>query len=38
VTAGAPLDDMMTISVKIASKLDGKQVTLEYVKADPKGF
>jgi prepilin-type N-terminal cleavage/methylation domain-containing protein len=35
VTAGAPLDDMTTISVNIASKLDGKQVTLGYVKADP---
>jgi prepilin-type N-terminal cleavage/methylation domain-containing protein len=38
VTAGAPLDDMTTISVNIASKLDGKQVTLGYVKADPNGF
>lgn len=38
VTPDTPLEDMATIQVNIASLQDGRQVTLQYVKADTAAF
>ncbi len=37
-TEDSPLEDVATIEIKITSKLDGKAVTLQYLKADPGAF
>lgn len=38
ITEDSPLEDLATIEVTITSEVDGKEVTLQYIKADPDAF